>query len=357
MRTVGISHKTRYWQHYCFSNPPAGHRYVRMVDIPWHMAGIRTEALAHTKLFLPFRKADIYHTYNSVVANARPWVIEVESYIPRYETMSPNNPLYKWAIERLAGKYCKALIFTSQNTMELNRLKLVEAGVDERKMHVVYRAVEQFQPAERTGDKFRILFAGNGFYRKGGIELLKAFKLLDRKDVSLEIISGLAVDWGITATREEIQWTERTIADDPRITLHRQLPHDQVIEHMRRADVFVATTFADPFNNTVLEAMGTGLPIISSDVDAVPEMVQHDVNGWLLPVLERKSEEIAEDIAGRLRRLMDDTSLRLTMGAANSGIINERFTLNIRNAALGPIYDEALGELPLRGARSEVPRA
>ncbi len=357
MRTIGISHKTRYWQHYCFSNPPAGHRYVRMLDIPWHMAGIRTEFLAHTKFFLPFRKADIYHTYNSVVANARPWVIEVESYLPRFEGMRTDHPAYKWALRKLASDHCKALIFTSRNTMEMNRHKLVEAGVDERKMHVVYRAVEKYAPAQRSRDHFRILFAGNGFYRKGGIELLKAFKLLDRKDVSLEIISGLAVDWGITATREEIQWTERTIAEDPRITLHRHLPHEQVIEHMRLADVFVATTFADPFNNTVLEAMATALPIISSDAGALPELVQPDVNGWILPVLERKSEEIAEDLAAHLHRLMNDEALRLRMGAANAPIIDARFNLSIRNAALSRIYDEALGGLLVSGTNVDLPKA
>jgi len=27
MRVIGISNKTRYWQHYCFSNPPDGYRY------------------------------------------------------------------------------------------------------------------------------------------------------------------------------------------------------------------------------------------------------------------------------------------------------------------------------------------
>ena len=91
MRTIGISHKTRYWQHYCFSNPPAGYRYERKLDIPWHMMGVKAEFLANTKFFMPFSRADLLHTYNGVVANPRPWVIEVEDYMPRYETMSRAN--------------------------------------------------------------------------------------------------------------------------------------------------------------------------------------------------------------------------------------------------------------------------
>src|SRR5690606_27061038 len=124
------------------SNPPAGHRYERKLDIPWHTAGIKVEFLANTKFFMPFVQADLLHTYNGVVANPRPWVIEVESYLPRYEGMSPANPLYKWALRRLAGGDCKALIFTSRNAMQRNRDHLVAAGVDTAKMSVVYRAVQ-----------------------------------------------------------------------------------------------------------------------------------------------------------------------------------------------------------------------
>ncbi|MCB0759669.1 MAG: hypothetical protein KDC01_14500, partial [Flavobacteriales bacterium] len=144
MRTIGISHKTRYWQHYCFSNPPEGYRYARMLDTPWHVMGVKNEFLTNTKLFMPCSRADLFHTYNGVVANARPWVIEVEDYMPRYESMSPGNPLYRWALRRLEGKHCKALVFTSQSAMRRNREHLLAAGVDPAKMSVIYRAVEQY---------------------------------------------------------------------------------------------------------------------------------------------------------------------------------------------------------------------
>ncbi|MBZ0207516.1 MAG: glycosyltransferase family 4 protein [Flavobacteriales bacterium] len=343
MRTIGISHKTRYWQHYCFSNPPEGFRYERMVDIPWHIARIRVEFLANTKFFLPFAKADLYHTYNGVVANAHPWVIEVESYMPRYETMSPGNPLYKWALRRLAGPHCKALIFTSQSALHRNREHLLAAGVDPAKMSVIYRAVEQYEPRGRDADHFTIIFAGNGFFRKGGVELLKAFKRLGRPEARLLIISTLEVDWGVFPEPEVIAWAEKTIAEDPCITLYRRLPHEELIRHMRAADLFVSTTFQDPFNNTVLEAMGTGLPVICSDVGALPEVARDGRNGWVLPVANRTSEEIAEEITARMVQLMDDAELRVKMGAANAQIIADRFTLAKRNAALTKVYDAALG--------------
>jgi len=343
MRVVGISHKTRYWQHYAFSNPPEGYRYSRMVDIPWHLLRARDQFLTHTKFFLPGKHADLYHTYNSVVANHRPWVIEVESYLPRYRPMRETHPLYRWGVRRLASDDCKWLIFTSENAFRMNRDTLAAEGVDPARMVVVYRAVEQYLPGEKDPSRFTILFAGNGFYRKGGVELLKAFQLLGRADARLVIISTMAVDWGVTPDSDTVAWAERTIRDDPRIELHRGLPHAELVQWMRRAHVFASTTFADPFNNTVLEAMGARLPVVSSRVSSIPEMVEDGRNGWLLDVQGRTGDAIAADIADRLRRLMDDRALLLRMGEESFRLVQERFDIEVRNRRIKELYDLALG--------------
>ncbi len=342
MRVIGISNKTRYWQHYVFSNPPEGYRYSRMLDMPWHVLGVKDQFLAHTKLFLPFKHADIYHTYNSVVANRKPWVIEVESYLPRYKPMRESHPLFKWGQRRLASDDCRWLVFTSENTLRMNRDKLVASGVDPAKMVVVYRAVEQYLPGEKDPDRFTILFAGNGFYRKGGVELLKAFSRLTGRDARLEIVSTLEVDWGVQPGAHVIAWAERTIADDPRITLHRGLPHGRLLQLMRRAHVFVSTTFADPFNNTILEAMGAQVPVICSNVSSLPEIVEHDRNGYLLNVEGVESDTIAEAIAEHLQRMMDDPQLLQRLGSGSLEVVREKFDLRVRNARMAELYDRAL---------------
>lgn len=341
-RVVGISNKTRYWQHYVFSDPPEGYRYSRMIDVPWHVLKVKNQFLAHTKCFLPLKHADLYHTYNSVVANKRPWVIEVESYLPRYKPMRESHPLFKWGQRRLASDDCKWLIFTSENTLRMNRQKLADVGVDPAKMRVVYRAVEQYLPDEKDTSHFTILFAGNGFYRKGGVELLKAFLRLNRPDARLVIASTLEVDWGVFPVAADIAWAERTIADDPRITLRRGVPHGELLQLMRKAHVFVSTTFADPFNNTILEAMGAQLPIICSDVSSIPEIVEHERNGYLLAVSDRSSEQISEDIAERLTRLMDDPELLRRFGAGSYAVVREKFDIQVRNRQLKELYDRAL---------------
>lgn len=343
MPIVGISNKTRYWQHYCFNQPPAGYRYVRGWDMPWQLLRMGSQFVLNTKWFLPLQPVQLYHTYNGIVANRHPWVVEVESQLPRYGTLPPEHPRYRWGQRKLAERHCKALIFTSQRTRELNQHRLIAVGVDPAKMTVIYRAVQPYLPEGRHPGRCTVVFAGNGFFRKGGVELLKAFVQLNRPDARLVIISTLEVDWGVYPDAGVVAWAARTIADDPRITLHRALPHHEVIGQMRAADIFVSTTFRDPFNNTVLEAMGCGLPVICSDTGALPEVVRNGGNGWVLPVEGRTSADIAAEVAARLQQLMDDDALRLRMGAASATIVHERFSLSVRNAALARVYDQALG--------------
>jgi glycosyltransferase involved in cell wall biosynthesis len=346
MRTIGISHKTRYWQHHCFGHPPEGHRYVRALDMPWHLTPVRSEFLAHSKWFLPLPRVHLYHTYNAIVANRRPWLVEVESSLPRYKRMDHGKPLYRWALRRLADDRCKAILFTSRNTRALNEARLTAAGTDPAKMHVLYRAVECHDRILRPGQPFTVLFAGNGFYRKGGVELLKAFQALGRADARLEIISTLEVDWGVRPAEATIRATEQAIAADPRIRLLRGLPHDQLVQRMRMADLFVSTTFRDPFNNTVLEAMACGLPVICSDTGALPEVVDDGLSGRVMPVQGRAPEDIAEEVRHWMAMLMDDEALRLQMGAVGRRIAEERFSLQARNAALTAIYERALKGCP-----------
>ena len=124
--------------------------------------------------------------------------------------------------------------------------------------------------------------------------------------------------------------------------MQRPLNADELLQLMRKAHVFVSTTFADPFNNTILEAMGAQLPIISSDISSIPEIVEHERNGFLLPVADRSSEQIAEDIAQHLTKLMDDTELLNRFGAGSYAVVREKFDIQVRNRQLKDLYDRAL---------------
>ncbi|GAA5520536.1 glycosyltransferase family 4 protein [Aliifodinibius salicampi] len=337
MLTIGYSNRTRYWQKYVFNNPPIGVKYKRAIDIPFHLMGISNQFLKHTKWMIPLQNCDMYHTYNSIVGGYKPWVVEVESDIPRYGPMNETSRLFRWGIKRLRSNQCKKIIFTSECSRELNRENFSKWGIDEDKCHVVYRAVEPHKPLERSGEetKFSILMVGNAFYRKGGIELLKAFEQFDHDDVSLTIISNFEVDWAMYPTPEEKEYVARSINRDPRINVLSNISHQKVINWMRRSDIFVSTTYADPFNNTVLEALSCSLPVITTDVRAIPEFVIDDYNGFIYELDENiERESIISFVLGKLNNYYDNQDLLQRHSENALEMVKSKFLIEHRNKLL-----------------------
>ena len=77
----------------------------------------------------------------------------------------------------------------------------------------------------------------------------------------------------------------------------------------RSADVFVSPTYSEGFSNTVLEAMASGLPVVSTDSVGVVDCLEHDRNGLL------HEPGDVEGLVAQLCRLLDDPPLRTRLAA------------------------------------------
>jgi len=343
MKKIGHFNATRYWQKYAFAHPPEGYIYKRAIDIPFHLTPTKNQFLLNTKWVLPFQGFDLFHTYNSIVPFGYPFVVEVESRMPRYGHRKEGNKWYDWGIKRLQSNDCRGIIFTSEHTRKANQENFTKWGIDPDKCQVIYRAVET--PGSlltRDEKEFRILFVGNAFYRKGGPELLKAFKRLPYKEIKLTIVSSFEIDWAIFPSKEEKEWIAKTINEDPRISIFSYLSHEKVIELMRHSHLFVNTTFADPFNNTLLEALACGTPALASDTRANPEFVKDQFNGFTTPVDKMNKLKIIDFIEDKIKMLYQDKDLRHTMGQNAYEFVNKHFTIANRNEKLKKFFDKII---------------
>jgi glycosyltransferase involved in cell wall biosynthesis len=109
-----------------------------------------------------------------------------------------------------------------------------------------------------------ILFVGTDWKRKGGPDLLAAFRRIRDKhpDAVLDIVG---CNPGV---------------QEPGINIVGRVPRDEIHHYMSQARMFVLPTIHEAFGIVLVEALYFGLPIISTSVGAVPEMVMHDVNGY-----------------------------------------------------------------------------
>ncbi|MDR3387688.1 MAG: glycosyltransferase, partial [Rudaea sp.] len=97
-------------------------------------------------------------------------------------------------------------------------------------------------------------------------------------------------------------------------------PLDDPRSHMAAADIFVLASLADPAPLVISEARQAGCAIIASDVDGIPEMLDHGASGVLVP------PGSAEALAKELLNLLQDDDLRAKY-RRNAGTGIDRFSV------------------------------
>lgn len=109
---------------------------------------------------------------------------------------------------------------------------------------------------------------------------------------------------------------------------------------LRAFDAFVLASKFEPFGVALLEAMAAGLPIVATEVNEVPEILDGGRGGTLVPA------ERPEDLAAALVRLAADAKLRADLASAARGIATQRFSLSVSVAAYQSLYDDVMKEGP-----------
>ena len=102
------------------------------------------------------------------------------------------------------------------------------------------------------------------------------------------------------------------------------------------ADVFVMPSRAEGFGFTNIEAMSFGLPVISSRVGAIPEVIDDGVTGVLVHPGD------VRELLSAMERLVADPPLTHRMGEAARAAFLAQFTLERFRTEVGRIYREAI---------------
>ena len=91
--------------------------------------------------------------------------------------------------------------------------------------------------------------------------------------------------------------------------------------HLAAADVFVFPSLTDTFGVVLLEAMACGVPVVTTNVGGLPEVVVHGESGFLHDVGD------TDGMAADVDRLLDDPARRDAMGQAGVRRVTEEFSL------------------------------
>lgn len=158
--------------------------------------------------------------------------------------------------------------------------------------------------------------------RKGLRHLIDACRILRERgrSFSCEIVGDGPLLDGLAA-----QVRDRGLTEDVRLT--GPLPYPAVVERYRRASAFVLPCIVAPdgdrdgIPNVILEAMAAAVPVVSTPVSGIPEVLRDLDTGLLVP------EGDAIGIADAVERLLDDRELAKRLGAAARAFVRAEFDL------------------------------
>lgn len=152
-------------------------------------------------------------------------------------------------------------------------------------------------------NKKRILFVGRLTPQKNVQTMLKAISHIAKfRDDFVFLIAGDGF------LKKKLQAMTRDLHLQERVRFLGRIPHTYLTHLYNLSDIFLFPTIFEGLGRAVLEAIASGLPIITSNYGPVTELVTHEKNGLLV------SPDVPEEISQAILRLLDDTSFRRELG-------------------------------------------
>jgi len=124
-----------------------------------------------------------------------------------------------------------------------------------------------------------------------------------------------------------------------KIKLLGSLENNKVKELMKESDIFLLTSVTSSVGDmegipvSLMEAMATGLPVISTYHSGIPELVEDGKSGFLVP------EKNVEALAERLEYLIENPQIWPEMGKAGRKFVEENFDIRKLNRRLVKVYE------------------
>ncbi len=191
-----------------------------------------------------------------------------------------------------------------------------------KKVHRVFNGIE-VRPVRRKevadGEVPLILSVGRYIEKKGFADLIRACQRLGGVEFECLIVGQGPLESELQAQIEALGLTERVRLIGPKT-------QGEIDELLARAAVFVLACRnagdggSDNLPTVIMEAMGAGVPVVSTRVAGVPEMVEDGVTGFLV------EEGDVDGIAARVERLLAGREAARGMGAAGWASCERKFS-------------------------------
>ena len=171
------------------------------------------------------------------------------------------------------------------------------------KFHVLRCGVDlsqlTYRPPLPPTDELKILAVGRLSGEKGFALLIDAVARLRGEGIAVSL--RLVGDGPLRSALED---SARASGLADAVTFTGERPPAEVREELRRADVFCLPSFSEGLPVSIMEAMATGVPVVTTWISGIPELAENGVTALTVPPAR------ADALADALRRLVHEPGLR-----------------------------------------------
>jgi alpha-maltose-1-phosphate synthase len=276
-----------------------------------HLAGCLARPLTGARLVLTTHSLEPH----------RPW--KVEQLGTAYHATA-------W-IERTAYQNADGVIAVSRAMKEdvqqlygvaPGRVRVIHNGIDPDE----YRPTPSPETLRRLGvdpDKPIVLFVGRITRQKGIFHLVRAIRFME-PGVQVVLCAGAPDTPEIAAEMTNLVETMKREARATIVWISEMLPKPDLINLYTHAAVFVCPSVYEPFGIINLEAMACETPVVASAVGGIPEIIDPNVTGILVPFQAEGGgsaepldpDSFSRDLAARVNELMANPDRGRAMGKA-----------------------------------------
>ena len=149
--------------------------------------------------------------------------------------------------------------------------------------------------------------------------------------------AGIAFHLVLVGTGPDLDRVKQAISAlnlQTHITLTGALNQEGVREQFSNADIFVLPSLAEGIPVVLMEAMSSGVPCVTTPVNGIPELIQHEKTGLLAMPGD------VDSVAEQLQRLSADPALRRSLALAARDKVLADFDLARNVAELGQLFDQ-----------------
>lgn len=224
-------------------------------------------------------------------------------FVRRLKSIGPRRIVLKYLEQRIfVGKGCQVIMANSEMVkkqimdhyaVDPNKIVVIHNGVDTSKFNIQAREKYRTSIRKEYGiDSHRpvIIFVSHDFKLKRLDTVLQAMTLLDEKYMLLVVGNG--------KKKSYVEWVEKNHLDKRVLFLG---PKKDMEKYYAAADISVLPTIYDAFANVCLEAMASGLPVITTKTNGFAEVITEGEDGFIL------ENQNPNELANKIKLLEPET--------------------------------------------------